>query len=301
MNADSEIKENDLWIFDNGIDISKITTWIFDLDGVVYRGDDKIDTCIDFLHFLSNNGRKVIFYSNNSSKPSHFYADKISKMGYSVDPKDIFTSSIIAANGLKKIYTSSKNVKCFVVGELGLINSMKEVGFEVINDPPESFDYTLNIPKELIVDLVIAGVDQYFTYHKLRWAMGLILKGANYYASNLDTTLPIGETFWPGSGAINAAITTAVGKKPQIVFGKPSPEGFEILLKTLGISKEQSIMIGDRLETDILGAMEAQIPSILVGTGVSSLKEVLERHTTIKPSIYVKDLSKLKPYFDLNF
>lgn len=236
---------------------------------------------------------KIVFYSNNSSKTQEFYAKKISNMGFPVNPKDVFTSSIIAANGLKEIYKDANHIKCFVIGELGLINPMKDAGFTVINDPPNSFDYSVNIPKDLNVDFVIAGVDQHFTYHKLRWAMGLILKGATYYASNLDATLPIGDTLWPGSGSLNAAIATAVGKKPSIVFGKPSPKGFEILLNSLGVQKHESLIVGDRLDTDILGAMNSGIHSVFVGTGVSTLEEVLDSSNRIIPSIYVKDLSWL--------
>ena len=111
----------------------------------------------------------------------------------------------------------------------------------------------------------------------------------------MDATVPIGDSLWPGAGSINASIATATSKKPDFVFGKPSSVGFEIIMEKEGATATNTVIIGDRLNTDILGAINAKIFSIMVGTGVSTLDEVLDPSKKpdekIIPSLYVRDLS----------
>lgn len=295
VNTKSQNQQPDYQIFDKSLDLTKISTWIFDLDGVVYRGDDKLDSCINFLNFIRRKGKKTLFYSNNSSRTPEFYADKISKMGFPVSPSEVYTSSIIAGIKLKKIFSEKPDVSCYIVGEHGLFKSMKDAGFHIINDKYNSIELDEQIPKDLKVDFVITGIDQHFTYGKLRLATDLIFKGVKFYATNLDATVPIGDSLWPGAGSINASIATATSKKPDFVFGKPSSVGFEIIMEKEGATATNTVIIGDRLNTDILGAINAKIFSIMVGTGVSTLDEVLDPSKKpdekIIPSLYVRDLS----------
>ena len=293
MDLVEHIRNKRAYIFNSNFNIEKIKTWIFDLDGVVYRGSEKIDSCIEFLNMLQKKGKEVVFYSNNSSRTPNFYSEKISNMGFKTEPKNVFTSSIIAAHGLKKKFENSKKTKVYIIGENGLIEPMRNIGFEILNDTINSVELTESIPKNIKADFVIAGIDQFFTYGKLRLATHFIMNGSRFFGTNSDATVPIGPNFWPGAGTMIAAISTAVGKPPETIFGKPSAEGIQILINELKGNKQNSVMIGDRIDTDILGSVNANINSIMVGTGVNKITDLLDQKPIASPDIYVENLSML--------
>ena len=141
-------------------------------------------------------------------------------------------------------------------------------------------------------DAVVIGWDTQLTYGKLRCALMFLLKGAVYYATNEDATYPVPNTLWPGTGASLAYITKAYGSKPLEIFGKPHSIGYQTILASYQMSPDQAVMVGDRLDTDILGANRLGITSICVETGVHSRNDITKFPKNCLPTAFFKNLNE---------
>ena len=265
-------------------------TFIFDMDGVVYRDMEPIQSAIDAIKFLRTLGKKTIFMTNNATKTRESFAEKLENMGLPTPPSDIFTSAYIAAEALAKEYP---NGKAYVVGEQGLKTAMKSQGFQIINEECPEIENMKNLPIDVVADFVISGMDTQVTYSKLRTAMMLVLKGAHYYASNDDANFPAPGTLWPGSGAIVAFLATALETPPRKVFGKPHIEATQSVLSALGTNAEDVVMIGDRLTTDILGGNRANITTVCVETGISARADLTKFPKEYHPTYFYPTLSEM--------
>ncbi|THF68038.1 MAG: HAD-IIA family hydrolase, partial [Methylophaga nitratireducenticrescens] len=213
-----------------------------------------------------------VLATNNASLTQQQYIDKLANMEVEVHPNEILTSSMATARYLKDTLSPAKR-RVFVIGESGLIEPLQQQGFEVTSTyyPTEPQATTDNI----WADLVVSGLDRKLSWDKLATATLNIRAGAEFYATNADTTLPteLGEVM--GNGGVLAALTAATGVKP-IVIGKPEPILYQQAFEILGTDKHNTIAIGDRLDTDILGAVNAGMRSMMVLTGVSSEVDLAE-------------------------
>lgn len=263
--------------------------YIFDMDGVIYSGSKVIDGAKETLDFLKRKQKKIAFFTNNSTSTPLNFVKKMKEMGISAEEHQIITSSTVSADYLKTKYIGSNN-KAFIVGETGLEEILRNEGFDILNNK-----YSLDeiITSDIKADFVIAGLDRNFTYKKMAAATQLIARGASFYATNNDATLPDIHGLLPGAGSTLSAIITATGKEPEIIFGKPSPEGVYNILNRFNIDKKNSIMIGDRPDTDIMCAKNAEIASALVLTGVISELEILKIKAKMLPNYIFKDTTAL--------
>lgn len=258
------------------VDLREISAFIIDMDGVLYRGNTAIPGASDFISALEETGRKFLLLTNNSSLTPAQYEAKLASMGIKVPKEKIFTSAQATALYLRTI--AGTGAKVFLIGMDGIREALLAEGFALSDDRD--------------VDFVVVGIDFNLSYEKLKKATLAIRAGATFIGTNPDKTLPTEEGLYPGNGAILAALEASTGVKPVIV-GKPSPLIFELALKRLGSTPEETAVVGDRLETDILGAHQAGLKGILVLSGVTDRNSLASAE--LKPDLVfesVKDLAE---------
>jgi len=252
------------------MDLETIDSFIIDMDGVLWHGNVAIDGLVDFFAALRSLAIPFVLATNNAGLTQQQYIDKLAKMGVAVTADEILTSSMATVSYLVKHQANDKR-RVFVIGEDGLRLPLIDQGFTLTEL------YQVNqIDKGIMdqgADIVVSGLDRKLTWDKLATATLNIKAGAQFYATNADTTLPteLGEVM--GNGGTIAALEAATGVK-AISIGKPEPILYQQALTILGTRAEKTVAIGDRLNTDILGAVNAGLRSVLVLTGVSSEKDI---------------------------
>ena len=235
---------------------------IFDLDGVIYRGDKLVPDSDKVIAALKELRVKVVYNSNNSTVTRQMYVDRLKGFNIESDILDFYTSASITASEITKL---KQNATIYIIGEIGLKEELKICGHEVVDAESNH--------KE--VDFVIVGLDRELTYAKLAFAQKCILEGnAKFYATNADTSLPVAAGLLPGAGVMVNAVETCTNQKAVKIFGKPNPEGIFSILKGTNSNPRRSVIFGDRLNTDILAGNRAGINTALVLTGVTKTSEV---------------------------
>ena len=250
--------------------IDRIGGLIIDMDGVLWHGNEPLPGLVDFIDTVRQSNIPFILATNNASLTQQQYVDKLANMGVSISPHEVLTSSMATASYLDKQIPADKR-RAFVIGEEGLRQPLIEHGFTLTEL------YQVNQPDKGITDqgadIVVSGLDRQLTWDKLATATLNIRAGAQFYATNADTTLPIelGEVM--GNGGTLAALKAATGVD-AISIGKPGPILYQQALEILQTGHSETIAIGDRLDTDILGAVNTGIRSIMVLTGVSTVEDI---------------------------
>jgi 4-nitrophenyl phosphatase len=240
-----------------GIDLGQIRNLLVDMDGVLYRGQSALTGAAELIRFLQSSGLGYLLVTNNSTlTPAQFRA-RLAGMGMDVPEDHIFPSSVATASYLAT--QAPPGTRVFVVGEQALIQELEKRGF-VMGGRESAY--------------VVAGWDKYLTYDKLVTATLAIRDGATYIGTNPDKTYPLERDIVPGAGAIQAAITAATDVEP-LVIGKPGTPALLQALAMLGGHPEDTAILGDRLDTDIVGGQRAGIHTILVLTGISTREEAL--------------------------
>jgi len=240
--------------------LSNTRALIIDMDGVLWHGDKPIDGLVEFFQTLREKDIRFILATNNASLTPEQYVTKLAKMGVAVELAEIMTSGIATALYLSQ-YESPSETKVYVLGEGGASQPLADLGF------------TLTSLYDKTADIVVCGKDQTLSWDKLATATLNIRAGAKFIGTNADTTLPTEHGITHGNGAILAAITAATGVEPTII-GKPEPIMYQQAMALLGSDIDETVAIGDRLETDILGAVRTGIRSLMVLTGVSTEADV---------------------------
>ncbi|MCD6113837.1 MAG: HAD-IIA family hydrolase [Thermoprotei archaeon] len=246
-----------------------------DLDGVLWRGSKVLYENIEVLKTLANEMNiKIYFTTNNSTKSREEYVSKLKSLGFTVTTDYVITSGSLTAKILREKYGE---ISVYVIGEKGLYEelAMRNLGIARRRKP----------------EAVVVGLDRKLTYKKLAKALDYILNGSLFVATNTDATLPTNGKVIPGAGSIVAALIEASGKKPDMIVGKPEPWMYLEVLKRESISKDKVLVIGDRLDTDILGANRLGIDSLLVLTGVTSKTDLAKSST--KPKYVCNNLKCL--------
>ncbi len=252
-----------------------IRAFIIDMDGVLWHGDQAIPGLVDFFQAIRDRQIRFILATNNASLTPEQYVTKLARMGAAVTVHEILTSGMATALYLKEHYDPA-TTKIFVVGETGAKNPLIAQGFTLT----DQFDAGK-------ADIVVCGKDETLTWAKLADATLNIRAGAKFYGTNADITLPTERGVTHGNGAILAALEIATGVKP-VIIGKPEPIIYQQALELLGVDLDCAAAIGDRLDTDILGAVRTGIRSIMVLTGISSeadLKTSDYQPTWVMPDI----------------
>jgi HAD superfamily hydrolase (TIGR01457 family) len=247
--------------------------FLFDLDGVLFRGDEPIPEASGAVARLRQMGRGLAFVTNNSSRTPAEVVAHLARVGIDASEAEVVssaltTATLLAGRGVRRVY---------VVGETGLRDALRAQGIEVREDA------------EVPVDAVVVGWDRTLTYETLRAATVLVQDGAALVASNADANYPAPDGHrWPGAGAILAAIEVAAETEAEVI-GKPHAPLLQAALARTGGARP--LMIGDRLDTDIEGAVRLGWDSCLVLTGISSTDDV--ERTGIVPTHVVEDLRGL--------
>ncbi len=226
-----------------------------DMDGVIYSGNVLIDGAGEFIEILKKNGNKFLFLTNNSKQTPLDLSKKLSQLGVEVSKDQIFTSAIATAMFLRR---QKKEGTAYVIGDAGLYEALHAIGYPITEINP---------------NYVIVGETRSYSFEMIEKAVNFVRNGARFIGTNPDTTGPQELGITPAAGALAAPIEAATGVKPYFV-GKPNPLMMRTALRKLGSHSENTVMIGDRMDTDIVAGIETGLETILVLTGVTKLEDV---------------------------
>ncbi len=229
--------------------------FICDMDGVIYHGNKLLPGVKEFIEWMQANEKRFLFLTNSSERTPRELQDKLKRMGIVVDEDVFYTSALATAS-----FLASQRPKgtAYIIGEAGLINALYNAGYVMNSVNP---------------DYVVVGDTHSYSYEKIEQAINLVLKGAKLIGANPDLTGPVENGIAPSTKALIAPIELSTGKKAYFV-GKPNPLMMRIALKKLAHQREDTIIIGDRMDTDIIAGIESEIDTLLVLSGISTKESI---------------------------
>ena len=255
--------------------------YIFDLDGTIYLGERAIPGAPETVRCLRQAGCRVTFVSNKPLQPRERYAEKLTRLGIPTEPADVLTSGHVLGRWLA---AEAPGARVFVVGEPPLLAELAAFDLQIINDTQHSEE----------ADFVVAAFDRTFDYGKLNAAFQAIRQGARFVATNADCTCPIEGGEIPDAAAVIGAIEGCTGVKVELVAGKPSSLIVEAGLARMGgLSPQQCLVVGDRLETDVVMAQRAGAASAVVLTGITRREDLA--HSAIQPDYVLESVADICP------
>lgn len=249
--------------------IGQFTTYLIDLDGVVYRGEKLLPGAKEFVDWLNSNHKKYLFLTNNSFASQAQIVTKLTRLGISTNESHVLAAAQAAVT---HIAHRLPGAHVYVVGEQPLIDMVRENGLQVVNASSQK------------ADVVLVGLDRTFDYKKLTEAVLAVRAGARFIVINRDPLLPVENGFIAGCGTMAAAIEAGSGITPEVV-GKPQPMLLQEAMSLLGSQPEETIMVGDGLEIDILAGKAAGTHTLLVLSGKDS-HESLKRTGIVPDFVY---------------
>ncbi len=235
----------------------KYKAYLIDLDGTMYKGTEKIPEAAGFVQTLNEKGIPYLFVTNNSTQTPETVAQKLRDFDIPAEKEQVFTTAMATAEFVSEKWPDAR---IFFTGEEGLELALKEKGFSFAGED---------------ADVVIIGLDRQVTYEKFAVACLAVRNGAVFLSTNADVALPTERGFLPGNGSLTALVRESTQKEP-IFIGKPEPTIIEMALKVIGARKEETLIVGDNYDTDILAGINAGIDTLLVHTGVTT-KEHLKK------------------------
>ncbi|SDK07688.1 TIGR01457 family HAD-type hydrolase [Sediminibacillus albus] len=245
--------------------------YLIDLDGTMYKGMECIEDAPSFIKELNNKKIPHLFLTNNSSLKQSQIADKLTTMGIPAEKENIFTSSMATAGYISQ---QKPGAKVYAIGEQGLFAALEQEGLSLVE---EDSDY------------VIIGIDRQITYEKLAKACLNVRAGAKLISTNGDIAIPTERGLLPGNGSLAAVVTTSTGQLP-IVIGKPESIIMEQAMKVIGTSKQETLMVGDNYDTDIMAGINAGIDTLMVFTGLTTEEQLAQYNA--KPTYTVHTLKQ---------
>ena len=255
---------------------------LLDVDGTLWRGNEPAPGLADFFAFLRARTIGVCIVTNNSLKPPTHYRQKLAGFGVAVSDSEVLTSA--QATGRYLARTLAPGSPVYVIGEAGLLEAVQAVGMAVMPDATAP------------VTAVVVGGDRCLTYAKLKAAVLLLQRGAILIGTNPDLLIPTAAGLAPETGVTLAELTAATGVTPTVI-GKPARWLFEAALMQLDLEPAQALMVGDRLDTDIRGAQQIGMQTVLVTSGVDGAAEAAEKG--IYPDLVAAHLGKLLQIWEL--
>jgi 4-nitrophenyl phosphatase len=246
---------------------------LFDMDGVLYRGHRPLPGARAILTGLERRGVPYALVTNNSTRTPRQYVRHLAAMGMRVPEGRILTSSVVAAEYLRKILRPGRRV--LVIGERGLQHAVRRAGL---------------VPSEERVAAVVVGLDRRLTYRTLAVAVQALLRGAVFVATNPDRLLPTEAGAIPGAGALVAALVYATGRRP-IMIGKPRPALLRQAMARIGTRPQETVMVGDQVATDVAAGRAAGVYTVLVRSGLAPPQRA--RGARPRPDLVVQDLREL--------
>lgn len=261
--------------------LRKVKNFVVDLDGVVYLLNTPISENVEFLRRARLKGFRLAFLTNNTFLTREGYMAKLRGMGVEAEIEEVFSSAFVTAGYLQR---EKPKARVYAVGEQGLKEELRRAGLRVLSRfSPKGADF------------VVVGLDRRFTFQKMKTALDFLVKGAQLVGTNPDPTYPTEDGVIPGAGAILAGLERASGCKARVI-GKPSPDILLFVLDALGFQPEETAIIGDRIDTDVVLGKNCGVSTILVLTGVARREEVLT--SPVKPDAVVETLQELQGILD---
>jgi len=257
---------------------TNIRALIIDMDGVLWHGDQAQIGLIEFFQTLRELNIPFVLATNNAGMTAEQYVIKLEKMGVVVALNEILTSGMATALYLSKHYHPAQT-SVYVIGGIGATQPLLDLGFKLTG--------LYETSPEQRAHLVVCGLDRELSWDKLATATLNIRAGAHFVGTNGDTSLPTEHGITHGNGAILAALQAATGVVPTII-GKPEPIIYQQAMELLGVDMDYTVAIGDRLDTDILGAVRTGIRSLMVLSGISSEEDI--KHVNYGPDWIVPDI-----------
>lgn len=252
---------------------------LLDMDGVLVRGGTQIDGSVEYLKILRDAGVRFMLFTNNSRFTPATHAEKLSALGFPITENEIFTSAIATA---RFISSQHPGATVFAVGDPGLSEALTDAGCTLVDDDP---------------DYAVIGESMDYDYAALARAAHFVMEGARFIGTNPDVNGPVEGGMHPACGAACAMIASSSGKQPYFI-GKPNPLMMRGALDMLGVRAADAIMVGDRMDTDVLAGLELGLKTALVLTGATS-REKLDDFP-FKPDFVVPRLRDLAKEFGLD-
>ncbi|KAJ5967427.1 4-nitrophenylphosphatase [Penicillium viridicatum] len=284
--------------------LAKFDVFLFDCDGVLWSGDHLFPGTVETLELLRNNGKQVVFVTNNSTKSRADYRKKLEGLGIPSTVEEIFSSSYSSSIYISRILQLPENKrKVYVIGETGIEQELRSENVPFIGgtDPAYRRDVTPDDYKKIaagdesIIDpevgVVLVGLDFHMNYLKMALAYHYIRRGAVFLATNIDSTLPSSGSLFPGAGSMSAPLIMMLNKEP-IALGKPSQAMMDSIEGKFKFDRSRACMVGDRTNTDIRFGLEGKLGGTLgVLTGVCSKEDFVSGD--VRPHAYLDKLSDL--------
>lgn len=258
--------------------LAHVRSYVIDMDGVLYRGDEILPHVHDFLQALNAARVPYVMVTNNSTRTPQQYVEKLAGMGLTTTADRVVTSGLATRAWLDERFPAGTGI--YLIGMPALVETV--------------FGDGRYRPAGVDAQVVVTGADWELTFEKLKIASLAIRRGAGWVATNPDTTFPAEEGIIPGAGAIQAAIAAATSAQP-VVIGKPEPGMLVEAAGMLGTRPDETAALGDRLDTDILAGQRAGFVTVLVMTGVTSPDQLAR--SSIQPDVVFPDLGPLASYY----
>jgi len=246
---------------------------ILDLDGTIYRDSRVIPGAPNAIARLREQGHDLVFVTNAIESPTEHVA-RLAQFNIPVSPEEIINASLILSRHLSHIMP---NAAVFAISDPPLLEQLRP-SFRISEDTDE-------------IDVVIASCDRTFDYHKLNVGFQALRRGAHFWATNADATCPVPGGELPDAGAVIGALEGCSNRKVELVVGKPSPVVAEIALEQLGRSAQECLIVGDRLETDILMGHRAGMRTVLVLSGVTRQEDLTP--AIVQPDYVLESIAQL--------
>jgi NagD protein len=248
-------------------------SWLMDMDGVIVREDSLVPGADAFVARLRETSHPFLILTNNSMYTTRDLAARLGRLGLDVAPDAIWTSALATA---KFLDDQRPDGSAFVIGEAGLTTALYEAGYTLVESDP---------------DYVVLGETRTYSFERISRAIQLIERGARFIATNPDPTGPSPAGPLPATGSVAALISAATGVQPYFI-GKPNPLMIRSALRQIGAHSESTVMIGDRMDTDIVTGLEAGLETILVLTGITADHEAANRFSYL-PTRIVASVAEL--------
>jgi 4-nitrophenyl phosphatase len=251
--------------------LKKYKGFLIDLDGTMYRGTERIEAAVSFVKKLKEQGLPYLFVTNNSSKTKKQVAEVLAGFDIPSTEDHVFTTSMATASFIEQ---QKPNASVYVIGEDGIREALSEKGMTFKDESP---------------DFVVMGIDRSINYDKLAKACLAVRGGARFISTNGDIALPTERGLLPGNGSLTSVVAVSTQTEPTFI-GKPEPIIMEMALKELGTPKEETLMIGDNYQTDIMAGIRTGLHTLLVHTGVTQPHHLGE--VEVHPTYVVNSLDE---------
>ncbi len=256
----------------SNIDFNAIKGFICDMDGVIYHGNQILPGVREFIQWMQDENKEYLFLTNNSGYTPRELNQKLARMGLDVPEEHFYTSALATAAFLRQ---QAPGCSVFAIGEAGLLNALYDAGVTMNDVNP---------------DYVVVGEGRAYSLDTLTKATNLVMNGAKLIGANSDVSGPIENGIAPACGALVAPIEMATGRKAYFC-GKPNPLMMRTGLRLLGCHSAEAVMIGDRMDTDVISGMESGMSTVLVLSGVST-RETLDTYA-YRPSIVLNGVGDI--------